>query len=40
MGASILEVRRDWITLWILAIVYGLMAVAATLIANRNEAKS
>ena len=24
MGASILEVRRDWITLWILTIVYGL----------------
>ena len=31
MGASILEVRRDWITLWILTIVYGLLAVAATL---------
>ena len=40
MGASILEVRRDWITLWVLAVVYGLIAVAATLIANRNGARS
>jgi len=39
MGASILEVRRDWITLWILTIVYGFLAVAATRIANRNEAR-
>ena len=40
MGASILDVRRDWITLWILTAVYGLLAVAATLIVNRNEARS
>jgi ABC-2 type transport system permease protein len=39
MGASLLDVRRDWTTLWILAVVYGLMAVAATHIANRNEAR-
>ncbi len=39
MGASILEVRRDRITLWVLTLVYGLLAVAATRIANRNEAK-
>ncbi len=36
MGASILEVRRDWITLWVLAVVYGLLAVTATRIANRG----
>ena len=40
MGASILEVRRDWITLWVLAVVYGLLAVAATRIANRKRRKS
>ncbi len=40
MGASILEVRRDWTTLWILTVVYGLMAVAATLIASRKRGAS
>jgi ABC-2 type transport system permease protein len=39
MGASILEVRRDWTTLWILTIVYGLLAVIATRLASRNEAR-
>ena len=39
MGASVLDVRRDWTNLWILAVVYGLLAVAATRIANRDEAR-
>jgi ABC-2 type transport system permease protein len=39
MGASILEVKRDWTTLWILTIVYGLLAVFATSVASRNEAR-
>ena len=39
MGASILEVKRDWTTLWILTIVYGLLAVLATRLASRNEAR-
>jgi ABC-2 type transport system permease protein len=39
MGASIMEVRRDWTTLWILTVVYGLLAVASTVIVTRNEAR-
>ncbi|MBV8107887.1 MAG: ABC transporter permease [Hyphomicrobiales bacterium] len=39
MGASILEVKRDWTTLWILTIVYGLLAAAATAIVSRSEAR-
>lgn len=39
MGASILEVKRDWATLWILTIVYGLLAAAATVIVARSEAR-
>jgi ABC-2 type transport system permease protein len=39
MGASILEVKRDWTTLWVLTIVYGLMAAAATAIVARMEAR-
>ena len=39
MGASITEVGRDWTTLWILTIVYGLLAVIATRLASRNEAQ-
>jgi ABC-2 type transport system permease protein len=39
MGASIMEVGRDWTTLWILTIVYGLLAVIATRLASRNEAR-
>jgi ABC-2 type transport system permease protein len=39
MGASIMEVGRDWTTLWILTIVYGLLAVLATRLASRNEAQ-
>jgi ABC-2 type transport system permease protein len=38
MGATILDVKRDWITLWILTIAYGLLAVLATRLASRNEA--
>ena len=36
MGASILEVKRDWTTLWILTIVYGVLAAVATSIVSRN----
>jgi ABC-2 type transport system permease protein len=39
MGASILEVKRDWTTLWILTIVYGLLAATATAIVSRREAR-
>jgi hypothetical protein len=39
MGASILEVKRDWITLWVLTIVYGALAVLATRFTSRNEAR-
>ena len=39
MGASILEVRRDWMTLWVLTLVYGALAVLATRFASRNEAR-
>ena len=39
MGASIMEVRRDWTTLWILTVVYGLLAAASTVIVSRNEAR-
>jgi ABC-2 type transport system permease protein len=39
MGASIMEVGRDWTTLWILTIVYGLLAAASTVIVSRNEAR-
>jgi hypothetical protein len=35
-----MEVRRDWTTLWILTIVYGLLAVLATRLASRNEARA
>ena len=38
MGASILDVKRDWISLWILTVVYGLLAAMATSVASRNEA--
>ena len=39
MGASIMEVRRDWTTLWILTVVYGLLATASTVIVSRNEVR-
>src|ERR1700723_2160210 len=39
MGASILEVKRDWTTLWILTVVYGLLAAASTVIVSRNEVR-
>ena len=38
MGASILEVKRDWISLWILTLVYGLLAAVSTSVVSRNEA--
>ena len=38
MGASILDVKRDWTILWILTVVYGLLAVLATRLACRSEA--
>jgi ABC-2 type transport system permease protein len=37
MGASILEVKRDWTTLWILTIVYGLLAAIATSIVSHER---
>ncbi len=39
MGASLLDVRRDWTVLWALAIVYGLMAAATTTLTARGEAR-
>ena len=39
MGASVLDVRRDWTTLWVLTIVYGLLAAAATRVVSRSEAR-
>jgi ABC-2 type transport system permease protein len=39
MGASILDVKRDWTALWILTIVYGLLAAAATVVVSRSEAR-
>ncbi len=39
MGASVMEVRRDWTTLWILTVVYGLLAAASTVIVSRSEAR-
>jgi len=39
MGASILEVRRDWMTLWILTVVYGVGAAAATVIVSRPRGR-
>ena len=39
MGASVMEVRRDWTTLWILTIVYGLLAAAATVVVSRSETR-
>jgi ABC-2 type transport system permease protein len=33
------RINRDWTTLWILTIVYGLLAVLATRLASRNEAQ-
>ena len=30
MGASLAEVKRDWAALWILTVVYGLLAAVAT----------
>jgi ABC-2 type transport system permease protein len=39
MGASVLEVKRDWTTLWILTVVYGLLAAASTVIVSRNDAR-
>jgi ABC-2 type transport system permease protein len=39
MGASILDVKRDWTSLWILTIVYGLLAAASTAIVSRSGAR-
>ncbi|MGA7195967.1 ABC transporter permease, partial [Roseiarcus sp.] len=38
MGASILEVKGDWSSLWILTVVYGLLAAIATQVVSRNKA--
>ncbi|ACK51624.1 ABC-2 type transporter [Methylocella silvestris BL2] len=37
MGASLRDVSRDWMTLWALAAVYGLLTVAATHLLNRER---
>ncbi|WOJ88536.1 ABC transporter permease [Methylocapsa polymorpha] len=37
MGATLHDVWRDWATLWILAGVYGLLAVAATHLSSREQ---
>ena len=37
MGASIIEVRRDWIALWILTVVYGLLAAVATSVVSHER---
>lgn len=39
MGASILDVKRDWTDLWILTVAYGLLAAAATALVSRSEAR-
>ncbi|MGB7916391.1 MAG: ABC transporter permease [Rhodomicrobium sp.] len=37
MGASLFEVRRDWMTLWALTGIYGLLAVLAAKISSWKE---
>ena len=37
MGASLFEVRHDWITLWALTGIYGLLAVLAAKISSWKE---
>ena len=37
MGASVLEVRRDWTTLWILTVAYGLLAAVATSVISHER---
>ena len=37
MGASILEVRRDWTSLWVLTVVYGLLAAVATNVVSHER---
>jgi ABC-2 type transport system permease protein len=39
MGASILDVKRDWTTLWILTVTYGALAALATSVVSRSEAR-
>ena len=38
MGASLNDVWRDWLNLWILTAIYGLLAVAAARFFTNNEA--
>ena len=39
MGASLFEVRRDWMTLWALTGIYGLLAVLAAKISTWKESR-
>jgi ABC-2 type transport system permease protein len=39
MGASLPEVKRDWLALWTLTVVYGLLAAIATSLVSRNEVR-
>jgi ABC-2 type transport system permease protein len=37
MGATVYDVKHDWIALWVLTAVYGLLAIVATRISYRQE---
>jgi ABC-2 type transport system permease protein len=37
MGASLFEVRRDWMTLWALTGIYGLLAILGAKISSWKE---
>jgi len=39
MGASLHDVWRDWMSLWVLTGVYGVLAVAAAFLTNRREVR-
>ncbi|WP_336492806.1 ABC transporter permease, partial [Methylobacterium nigriterrae] len=38
MGATVHDVRHDWLTLWALTGFYGLLAILAARVANRGVA--
>jgi ABC-2 type transport system permease protein len=37
MGASLLDVSRDWVTLWVLTVLYALLATMTVHILSREE---
>jgi ABC-2 type transport system permease protein len=37
MGASLRDVSREWLTLWVLAVVYATLAALASWVAKRRE---